>query len=200
MDLTKNDYQLINKCRNHDKEAFNQLIPKILKDIKSQIYIYIKFECYGVTIDDVTQEVLIKIWRSIPALKKLEAFKSWVKIIIRHACYDILRQTFKYGKGKQVYLSDVIFENDDSEIQMSIADPKQDVEYDLEKQEKFSFIDNSLNAMNIEFRSAYELIKMQELTYEQAADVLQIPMGTVKSRLWRAKQKLLEDVETIYNT
>jgi RNA polymerase sigma-70 factor (ECF subfamily) len=126
---------------------------------------------------DVTQDTFLTVFRKADRYKAEAAFSTWIYRVTVNTCYDHLRR-------RQRKRTEVLPENHDPRDE-SAASALSAVELrpDLEK---------ALMGISPEFRAAVVLVDMQGLSLDQAADTLEVPTGTVKSRLFRARRQLAE--------
>lgn len=122
-------------------------------------------------IDDMTQEVFVNIWRNLASLRSTETFSSWVYRIAVNVALDHLKQ----GKRKS---TEALNEEPPAEKdEASAIEAKQIVRAGLDK-------------LNFQHRSVLVLHDMEQLTEKEISEILGIPQGTVKSRLFNARARM----------
>lgn len=126
---------------------------------------------------DVTQETFLTLFRKADRYKAEAAFSTWLYRVTMNACYDYLRRT-KRRKA------DALPEGHDP-ADPRAADP-------LESAEVRPDIEAALGQISEEFRSAVVLVDLQGLAIDQTAEILGVPSGTVKSRVYRGRRQLAE--------
>lgn len=126
---------------------------------------------------DVTQETFLTVFRKADRYKAQAAFSTWLYRVTMNACYDYLRRT----KRRQ---ADALPEGLDP------ADPRSGDE--LESVEVRPDIEAALQKIPEEFRSAVVLVDLQGLAIDQTAEILGVPSGTVKSRVYRGRRHLAQ--------
>lgn len=160
---------LVEASKNGDKTAFSKLIEKV------------KYKLYktGIAIlknDDDTcdaiQETLLKAYQSIDSLANNEFFTTWIIRILINNCYDIIR------KNKKIASID------------EKASNNSDSYYELYSQE--SSLENILNTIDKDLKLVTVLYYYDDLPVNKIAEILNIPEGTVKSRLSRARAKIYD--------
>jgi RNA polymerase sigma-70 factor, ECF subfamily len=153
------------------KEGNKEAFCRIIESNKNQLYRIAKgilyLEC---DIEDVLQEVILKAWQQIASLKNNKYFKSWIIRILINECYSILRKRKKIISLEEIGL----LESDN-----------------LNSNEKLDLW-NALNLLNDELRTVIILFYYEDLPYKDIAKILNLSIGTVRSRLSRAKDKLEE--------
>lgn len=125
---------------------------------------------------DVAQEVFVRVYRNLDSLRDPERFAGWVFSIARNAAYD-------HGRARKRRPLELLGDRD-----VTTAGPSHDPHVSIETADALARLDPDL-------RQAVLLVGMIGLTYDEAADSLGIPTGTVKSRVFRARRQLLELLE-----
>ncbi|AEE96372.1 RNA polymerase sigma factor [Mahella australiensis] len=127
---------------------------------------------------DISQEVFVKIFRNLKAFKGESTLATWIYRIVYNTCMDELRRR----KIKQVSIAD----------KPDLVDDNISVEEIYEADERKKAVHNALYKLDDDQRAVIVMRDIQGLSYEEIADVLQCPLGTVKSRLSRARFNLKE--------
>ena len=133
--------------------------------------------------EDVTQQAIINAYLHFDTFRGTQ-FRSWLLKIVKNACYDELRRQ----KRRRTYSLDEM-ENESGQepewnnLTTRALSPEQVVEY----HESAEQIQAALCRMEETFRAVLVLIDIQEMDYQEAAQILSVPLGTVKSRLARAR-------------
>jgi len=145
-------------------------------------------------INDLTQEVLLRMCRSIRSLRNPKTFKYWLNRIITNLFYDELRKTPR--QLRTVSIDEPTFESDDEhsparDIPDATDMPdKQALNSELDRK-----IQQAIQNLPEQFRTIIVLREIQGLSYEEIASLTETNIGTVKSRLARARLKLQEVLE-----
>lgn len=143
-------------------------------------------------IDDLSQEVLMRIARSIKTLKKKEQFKFWMNQIINNVFYDDLRR--KKRKPSAISI-DSFYDEVSDNTQKEIEDKAISLDEKLTNSELDIVIRNSIRGLEEHFREVVVLRELQGLSYEQISRIVGVNIGTVKSRIARARSKLQEKLK-----
>jgi len=141
---------------------------------------------------DATQDAFISAFRSITTYRG-GSFKGWLMRTVTNACYDELR------RQKRRPSSPLEPTNDDDEEMESprwLADPTMSPEQKLEADELEHAIQHCLDALPIDFRTVVVLADIQGLDYTDVANSVRVPLGTIKSRLARARMRLRECLQS----
>ncbi len=135
--------------------------------------------------EDVTQQAFINAYLHLDTFRG-EQFRSWLFKIIKNACFDELRRQ----KRRRSYSLDNMKTTESSEPEWDHLSPRPlSPEQAIEQNEYSQQIQAALNRMDESFRTVLVLTEIQELDYQEAARVLGVPLGTVKSRLARARRQ-----------
>jgi RNA polymerase sigma-70 factor (ECF subfamily) len=186
---------LIRKASQGSLEAFNQLVLRYQQLAYQHAYALLG---EAGAAEDITQESFIKAFRSIRYFRG-GSFRGWLLKIVTNTTYDLLRRTMKYQ------LQPLFPEDDDGDELESPAwlkDPSASVEETVEQNEEAQRLYQLMDELPDIYRSVLTLVDVYELGYWEAAQALDVPMGTVKSRLARARlqmqQKIREDARILF--
>ena len=175
--------KLIELARNDDMDALEEIIRRQQKTVFATLY-YLNAKPDEIM--DLTQEILFKVAKNIKKLKNPRTFKSWLNQIIINQFYDTLRK--KQKSAKKVCIEG----NTDEKINFDIPDyttnPYQKA---IDKELEFA-IKNSIYKLPDPFKAAIIMRELQGLSYEEIAQATNSNIGTVKSRIARARLKLQE--------
>ena len=134
---------------------------------------------------DMTQETFIKAYNSLSSFRGDSKFSVWLYRIATNVCLDFLR-----SRSRKPTVSLSVEDDDGEETQMDIADESQSPERLLERGLTRDAVRRGLNALSPEYRQILLLREIQGLSYEEISDVLTLEVGTVKSRIFRARKRL----------
>lgn len=186
--MTESD--LIKKCKQGNREAFNVLFEKY----QSQVINI----AYGMLSDredayDAAQEVFVRVYKSIESFKEQSSFTTWIYRITTNICSDILR---KRKKGNNIVsLNQSLDEN--KEIDIVDESPTPEERQELSERQKAVW--KAISELKDEYRAVITLCDIEEMSYDEIAEILKVPKGTVKSRINRArislKKKLMDKRE-----
>ena len=168
---------LIESFRSGDEFAFVGLYNRY----KGPVYAF----CYKMLMDsdaakDVMQETFLRVYENRERLMKSDAFKSWLFTIARNQCLNSLRRS-----GRHVALPDA-----------KDLPPVSDTPFTrMEKSEQIRFVTRFLESLPPEYREVIILREYQNLSYEEIAAVTRSTLSAVKSRLFKARKKLAQQME-----
>lgn len=174
------DIVIIRRCLSGDKEVFSELVTRYKKLIYSVIYNMINNK---EDVNDIAQEVFIKIYKALDKYDPKYKFSTWsVKIATNH-CLDVVRKK----KINTMPIDEVIGVSSDIDTPESR----------YIKQEQSEWINNELSKLPEKYRVPLILYHKNGLSYEEITKILNEPMSIIKNRLFRArkmlKQKLSEE-------
>jgi RNA polymerase sigma-70 factor (ECF subfamily) len=178
-----NEITLINDAKQGDLEAFNRLVLEYQQMVYNQAY-RVMGEANAAT--DATQEAFISAFRKIKSFRG-GSFKAWLLRIVTNACYDELRRRKRRPTTPLTPIDDY---DEEIESPQWIADPGESPEDSTARQELAEAIQQCLNELSPDFRTVVVLVDIQGMDYAEAAEIVGKPLGTVKSRLARARNGL----------
>ncbi len=162
---------------------FKEIIKKNQNNVKSIIRLITKEEN-----EDLEQEVYIRAWKNSQKYNEQGNFKSWISTIAKNISKDYLKSA--YQRNLQNSTTDEIVIN-------KIKDKKETPELKLIKNERQTQIINAINSLKPKFKEVIMLCEIQGYTYEDCAQKLRCPIGTVKSRIYNAKKELAEKLDNL---
>lgn len=178
---------LIARGQNGDRAAFNALVEKY----QSAAYaLALRMLGDPDTAADVTQEAFFSAYRALATFHGA-SFRAWLLRIVSNGCYDVFR-----ARGRQPVTSlEALLEHDDtsssdSRMPTTMVDPSWNPEETMLRGEAISAIESALLLLPPEQRLAVVLCDIQGMAYEEVARVMETPLGTVKSRIARARAQL----------
>ena len=177
------DERLFKLFQEGDVQAFNQLITRY----KDRLYNFLYRIVNDVELaEDLAQDTFLKVYINKDSYKELYKFSTWMYTIAKNLAFTELR---KKKRRKTSSFSEI--SKDDWEIQ--VADPTSDtIEDEIMNAEKRRNIQSALFQISIDFRTIIILRDIQELSYEDISKIIEVPIGTVKSRINRGREKLYQ--------
>jgi RNA polymerase sigma-70 factor, ECF subfamily len=166
------------------EEAYERLISRFQQPVYNLAYRLLSDTGDA---SDVTQEVFLKVFRSIGTFRAQSALKTWIYRIAVNESHNRRRWLFRH-RHNEVGLEE---EFDDSEPrERAIPDAGRSPFDRAFDREKHALIEHALTRINPGFREAVVLRDLEDLSYEEIAEILQISIGTVKSRIMRGREAL----------
>ncbi len=143
--------------------------------------------------EDLTQEVFIKAYNSLISFNENYAFSTWLFKIATNHCIDFFRKR----KLKTQSMEQTIRYKDD-EIKQEYADSDPTAEKEMLADEKSQIIKQAIKELPEKYRVAIVLRHQEERSYEEIAQMLELPLGTVKARIFRAREMLKKSLRDIF--
>jgi len=179
------EIHLITSAQGGDLDAFNTLILHY-QDIVFNTALRILGD--DELAADASQEAFISAFRSISSFRG-GSFKAWLLRTVTNACYDELR---RQKRRPTTQLEPETEDGDEMDSPRWLADPNMTPEQRVEADELEHAIQHCLNALPAEFRTVVVMADIQGLDYTEVAVAVHVPLGTIKSRLARARLRLRE--------
>lgn len=164
---------------------FNKIVKENRQNIKNIIKLVTKEEN-----DDLEQEVYLRVLRNSDKYEEKGSFKSWVSTIAKNISKD-------YLKSSAYKVASTSVSQDDDENFLQIQDNKITPELYVIKNERKEKIIDAVNNLKPKFKEVILMCEMYGYSYEDCAQRLHCPLGTVKSRLYNAKKELAEVLQDL---
>ncbi len=187
---------LIKKAQQDDRLALEELIKRNEKRVYSTLY---HLDPNRTDIPDIAQEVLFRMARSIKNLKKPATFKFWLNQIITNLFYDELRRKTRRLNTISIDAPFLSSEMEETPSAINIVDTEKIPEEKTLGSELDKKIKEAIENLPEQFRIVIVLRELQGLTYEEISEITKTSMGTVKSRLARARARLQEEIKPYLN-
>ncbi len=186
--MNSNELWLVEESRKGNVDAFEELI----KDYKRVAYnIALRILRNVEDAEDASQEALIKVYKSIQNFNMQSTFKVWMYRIVVNTCID-----FKRKKNINVVSMDEgIDVGGDNQVYREIADDSANPDVLLEKNFNSKVINDAVSKLEDDYKAIIILRDIQGFSYSEIAEILSCNLGTVKSRLNRARKSLKEILE-----
>jgi RNA polymerase sigma-70 factor, ECF subfamily len=183
------DQALVERVQNGDKRAFDLLVRKYQHKIVSVVTRYVSDWSEA---QDVAQEAFIRAYRAIGAFRGDSAFYTWVyKIAINTAKNHLV------SRGRRPPIGDITI---DDAVQLEGASQLRDratPERELLRQEIEQTVSTTVEELPEELRTAITLREVDGLSYEEIAEAMNCPIGTVRSRIFRAREAIDEKLRPL---
>lgn len=185
--MNETEAELIQKSQNGDIDAFEQLILRYEKRIYAIAY---KYMGQHEDASDMAQEALLKAYQSIGSFRGDAAFGTWLGKITANRCLDELR------KRKNIQLTSLedTLELEEGSVKKELESPAATPEEHAMQQETAQYMQRLIDEMKEEYRIVIILRELEGYSYEEIADTLSCSLGTVKSRISRARIYLKERI------
>jgi len=182
--------RLMARAKHGDREAFDQIVACL----RGRAF-HTALALVGSRDDalEQAQEAFLKTWRARDTFRDGEAFLPWFHRILRNTCFSLLR---KQGRLKKSSL-DAAFGSQDDEGEWEIESDQASPGEPLEREERAFHLEHALAGASPRDREILAMRHFQDLSYNEIADSLKIPVGTVMSRLFHARKRLRHKLERI---
>lgn len=182
MKAKETDSILINQAKSGDDQAYDQLLNKYRNSVYNLVYRMVRDVEEA---EDLTQEAFIKAFNSLAQFNEEYAFSTWLYKIATNNCIDFFRK-----RKLQTLSLDKPIQYKDSEIHHEIPDPELNPEKNILATERSSIIREAIETLPEKYYTAIVLRHTEEKSYEEIAEILHLPIGTVKARIFRAREML----------
>src|SRR5215468_3892544 len=171
------DAELIERCLRKDNSAWETIIARYRRKV---FHIAYKFTGKHDEAEDLTQEIFLKVFRSLEKFNQDADFSTWLSSVARNYCID----RYRAGKREREVLVEDLVAFDLAPA--SFGNPYRA----LEDRDRRSFLRKGLELLPDKLREAVVLRDLQGMSYQEMADRLALPEGTVKSRINRGREEL----------
>lgn len=190
----QNEQHLVKAVLRGDQHALGEL----LAQMQPRLYnVCLRMVSNREDAAEVTQEAMLKVIEHIHDFRSQASISTWMIRIAMNLCISHLRkrQVRKAGSIDQPSLNGQMHDDQSSALRNQIEDRREpEPSQSVERKELLAHLQTALGCLNEEFRSVIVLRDIEEMDYQQIADVLGVPVGTVKSRLFRARLALRHEM------
>jgi len=183
------DKELVRRVKKGDKHAFDLLFLRYQHKIVNLIARYLRDP---EEVEDVAQETFIKAFRALPRFRGDSAFYTWLYRIAINTAKNHLVARSRRPPGTDLDVDDAEY-MDGTEALRESESP----EAALARDELSEAIDDAIRALPDDLRSAVTLREFDGLSYEQIAEVMDCPVGTVRSRIFRAREAIDKAIQPV---
>lgn len=187
------DQQLVERVQGGDKHAFDLLVIKYQRKLARLLSQFIRDSA---EVEDVTQETFIKAYRALPSFRGDSAFYTWLyRIGINTA------KNFLVSQGRKLPVLQG-FDNEDTEDfeDSGLLKEMNTPESELMSKQIAQTVNQTLDSLPEELRTAITLREIDGLSYEEIATIMDCPIGTVRSRIFRAREAISEQLRPLLGT
>lgn len=187
------DQKLVENAQGGDKHAFDALVVKYQRKVARLLS---RFLYDHAEIEDVTQEAFIKAYRALPLFRGDSAFYTWLyRIAINAAKNHLVAQGRRAPTSTEFDAEEAEGFEDATQLQ-DINTP----ESLLQSKQTGATINAAMDALPDELRHAIFLREIEGLSYEEIAEVMSCPIGTVRSRIFRAREAVADKLRPLLDT
>ena len=173
---------MVRRVLGGDTNAFEKLVLEYEKNVYS---IALRMTGNSEDASDMTQEAFIKAFNSLSGYRGESKFSVWLYRIVSNVCLDFLR-----SRNRRPTVSLSVEDDEGEDTELDIADESQSPEVLLDRSLTRESVRRGLEALPPDYRQILLLREIQGLSYEEISQSLELEVGTVKSRIFRARKRL----------
>lgn len=176
------DCDLIARALSGREEGFEEIVRRYQRPITN--YVYRMLGDYDASLD-VTQEIFLKVYNSLSRYSSEYKFSTWLYKISHNAAIDHIRRN-------STHIQSLEAENEDGAYEVQIESKRPSPEQERERSEWRDEIDHVVRCLPTGYRELILLRHSKDLSYDEIAEITNLPLGTVKNRLFRAREMMRE--------
>ena len=185
MALSDGDDKLVKRAKKGDSRAFDLLVLKYQGRVAQLVSRYVS---NAAEVEDVTQEAFIKAYRALPKFRGDSAFYTWLYRIAANAAKNHL-----VALSRRPTTDLALDDSESYEVPGRLKDNESPDEVIMGQQLE-AVISQAIEALPLELKAALTLREFEGLSYDEIAEVLECPIGTVRSRIFRAREAIDQKV------
>lgn len=174
--------ELIKKAIEGDESAYKNLLENYRGAIYNLLYKMVRNK---EETEDLVQEAFMKAFKALPSFNEEYAFSTWLYKIAVNNCIDHMRK-----KKLQTYSMNKPVQSKDGELDREFPDTSMSPDKSILSDERASIIETAIDELPENYKTAIILRHSEEKSYEEISKILNIPLGTVKARIFRAREML----------
>jgi len=187
------DQQLVERAQRGDKQAFELLVSKYQRKLARLLSRFIRD---ATEVEDVTQEAFIKAYRALPTFRGDSAFYTWLYRIGINTAKNYLAAMGRRAPTTTEIDSEEAEGYEDGEQLRDLNTP----ENQMMSRQVAETVNQTLESLPEELRSAITLREIEGLSYDDIADIMNCPIGTVRSRIFRAREAIAAKLRPLLDT
>ena len=192
--LMNDESTLIERIKKGDTEAFSKLTSAYEKKALNFAYRMLRDSADA---EDATQEAFLRVFDKIHTFYGNSSFSTWFYTILNNICLDMLRKKSRQAETVSISQNS----NDDEYYELQIQDTAKGPYEQLQKKAAQQLLESALTQLSNEHRAVIVMRDINDFEYEEIAKILNISLGTVKSRISRARlalRKILEENKELF--
>lgn len=187
------DQQLVERAQRGDKHAYELLVAKYQRRLARLISRFVRDSA---EVEDVTQEAFIKAYRALPTFRGESAFYTWLYRIGINTAKNYLLALKRRAPTSTSFDAEEAEGFEEAGLLQEVSTP----ENELMSKQVVDVVNSSLQQLPDDLRTALTLREIEGLSYEEIADVMNCPIGTVRSRIFRAREAIAENLRPLLGT
>lgn len=186
------DQLLVERAQRGDKRAFELLVEKYHRKLRRLLSRMVRD---AAEVEDITQEAFIKAYRALPGFRGESAFYTWLYRIAVNTAKNYLVERRRMPVSSDVQAEDA--ENyEEGDLLRDIATP----DAELQTKQIAQAVNEAVDALPEELRTAITLREIEGMSYEDIAQMMDCPIGTVRSRIFRAREAIALKIRPMLGT
>jgi RNA polymerase sigma-70 factor (ECF subfamily) len=184
IEVRVDDRVLVGRAQRGDQDAFAALVTRHQRYVYNLAYRLLRDTDEA---EDLVQEAFLRAWKGLGAFRGEAKFTTWLYRIVTNLCYNRLDKLRRQ-------LLDISVDDDDLAIPLS---PVIEPPAVIEAAEEHAYLHQQVSALPVKYRLVISLFYLQGFSYQEMAQVLDLPLGTVKTHLFRARERLRRRLLTV---
>jgi RNA polymerase sigma-70 factor (ECF subfamily) len=184
------DEQLMLRVGQGDKGAFDEIVRRYTRKMVNLAYQIVGDRDLA---EDIGQETFLRAYKSAARYREISKFSTWLYTIAINLCRNELRR-----RKFKTYSLEGMAERDDDKLRIDIADEKRKPDLDFERKETGRLVREAVAQLPEKFKTPLVLRDIQQLSYEEIGDIMNLPEGTVKSRINRGRLRVKEILRPLF--
>lgn len=176
----QSDEVLVDECRNGNHQAFAELVDRY----KRKVHWVVRRMVGSTEDEDLTQEVFLRAYQALPNFRSDSKFSTWIYKITRNLCLSELRKRKRRGE----HLS--LDEEGEEKVHCLLCESQNDIEQQIERRDLSRRVQELISQLPTQYRTVLTLFYLNHVSYEEIAEIMEIPLGTVKTHIHRARLRL----------
>ncbi|MDZ7774024.1 MAG: sigma-70 family RNA polymerase sigma factor [Balneolaceae bacterium] len=184
---SREDDVLVEAAIGGDEQAYGKLVDKYERALYFHVLKMIKDR---EQVEDLVQEAFVKAFNNLNTYSNSYAFSTWLYRIATNHTIDYLRK-----KKLQTLSIDEPMKTRDGEMQMQLPDEDAGADRRILRKQRQRMVQEAIQDLPEKYRKVIEMRHMEEKSYQEIADVLDLPLGTVKAHIFRARELLYKELK-----
>jgi RNA polymerase sigma-70 factor (ECF subfamily) len=174
------DEDLVRLCREDDHRAFTEIVDRY----KHRVHWLVRRMVGTADVEDLTQEVFLRVYQAIPRFEGRSSFKTWIYKVAHNLCVTELQKRGRRGE----HLS--LEEEGEEKVHWMLPDSPGGLEEQIERRDFSRNVWALVERLPSHYRTALTLFYIQQARYEEIAEIMDVPLGTVKTYIHRGRLRL----------
>ena len=184
---SREDDQLVKRAIGGDEQAYRELVDKYERALYFHILKMIKDK---EQVEDLVQETFVKAFDNLKSYSTNYAFSTWLYRIATNHTIDYLRK-----KKLQTMSIDEPVKTKEGDMRMQLPDESAETDRKIIRKQRQSMVREAIKDLPPKYRRVIEMRHMEEKSYQEIADILDLPLGTVKAHIFRARELLYKSLK-----